>query len=192
MQPHNHIAFKEWAVICAALGEGRQCAIVRKGGIHEGREGFRVAYGEFWLFPTYLHEQAEGLVEEAGALLERVVSERPADGLIHLAHYAVVTDVFEVRKADLLTRLAGQHLWSHRTLDERFHYRQPGLFVLTVRVYRREEPYVLPDSPHFGGCRSWVELPDGLSTAGLQPVLGDEEFARQWAAIRTALSAAPV
>ena len=30
------IAFKEWAGVCAALAEGRQSLIVRKGGIAEG------------------------------------------------------------------------------------------------------------------------------------------------------------
>lgn len=34
------IAFKEWDIVCKALEEGRQSLILRKGGIHEGREGF--------------------------------------------------------------------------------------------------------------------------------------------------------
>ena len=52
MEPVNQIAFKEWAVVCAALASGQQSLILRKGGIHEGRDGFRVAHREFWLFPT--------------------------------------------------------------------------------------------------------------------------------------------
>ena len=188
----NHIAFKEWSVICAALGEGRQNLIARKGGIHEGRDGFRVAHGEFWLFPTWLHESAENLTDEAHPLLERVLADRPAPGTLSISQYAVVTDVFEVHQEELLTKLAGLHCWSHRTLTERFHYRQPGLFVLTVRMYRLAKPFVIPDSPHFAGCRSWVELPEELCTADLQPVLNDEEFARQRTAIQKALSATSV
>ena len=34
------VGFKEWAVVCEATGRGRQCIILRKGGIAEGREGF--------------------------------------------------------------------------------------------------------------------------------------------------------
>ena len=45
-------AFKEWAVVCEALGDGRQSIILRKGGIAEGREGFAFAHGEFFLFPA--------------------------------------------------------------------------------------------------------------------------------------------
>ena len=50
-------AFKEWALICEALGGGRQSVIVRKGGIAEGREGFSFRNREFLLFPTWFHEQ---------------------------------------------------------------------------------------------------------------------------------------
>ena len=35
-------AFKEWAVICRALAEGRQALILRKGGIAEAGGDFRV------------------------------------------------------------------------------------------------------------------------------------------------------
>ena len=33
--------FKEWTLICDALGRGEQSIILRKGGIAEGRAGFR-------------------------------------------------------------------------------------------------------------------------------------------------------
>src|SRR5712671_6677552 len=122
MQTSNNIAFKEWAGICAALGSGLQTLILRKGGIHEGRDGFRVAHGEFWLFPTYVHEAAAGLEPEALPLLARAESERPEAGTLRLANYAIVTDVFEVQEERLLSRLAGLHLWSPRTVGERFHY----------------------------------------------------------------------
>lgn len=187
MDSSNRIAFKEWAAICAALAMGAQTLIVRKGGIHEGRAGFRVAHGEFWLFPTYVHEAAAGLEDEAAPLLARALAERPPAGTLRIAHYAVVSDVLEVRDETRLLRLAGEHLWSARTIGERFHYRQPGLFVLVVRTYSRAEPYLISDSPHFAGCRSWVELPLELATAGLEPVLTDEEFLRRRQRIADAL-----
>lgn len=188
MLPSSSIAFKEWAAVCAALEQGRQSLIARKGGIHEGRQGFRVAHSEFWLFPTYLHEQQDGLIDEARSLLDRVVLERPAPGTIRIGLYAEVTDVFEVADPALLANLAGEHVWSPRVLDERFHYRQPGLFVLAVRVHRLPEALVLPDSPHFGGCRSWGDLPAAFSTAGLAPVLTDAAFEQQRSRIRAALT----
>jgi hypothetical protein len=184
----NHIAFKEWAAVCASLDEGRQSLILRKGGIHEGDRGFQVEHDEFWLFPTYEHEQAEALIDEARPLLQRVERERPAADIIRLSNYAVVEDVIQIRDPIVLPSLAGLHIWSHRTVDQRFHYKRPGLMALIVRVYRLGTPIDLPNSPHFAGCRSWVELPNALSTAGLEPVFDDASFSRQRAAIQVAAS----
>jgi hypothetical protein len=111
--------------------------------------------------------------------------------MLRLAQYAVVTDVYHVLDEQRLSRLAGQHVWSPRTVGERFAYRRPGLFVLTVRVSVRREPHLIPDSPHFAGCRSWVELPLELATNDLTPALCDEEFDRRRLQIENALVTDP-
>jgi hypothetical protein len=54
-------------------------------------------------------------------------------------------------------------------------------------MYRLPEPVEIADSPHFAGCRSWVDLPAELPTAGLESVLGDDEFAKERSAILRAL-----
>jgi hypothetical protein len=194
MQTSNEIAFKEWAVICDALQQGRQSLILRKGGIHEGRSGFRVAHSEFWLFPTYLHESegTDRIVDESRRDLERVVATMPPADQIAISLYAVVTDVHELTDPQSLVQLTGQHIWSHRSIDEKFHYRQPGLFALTVRIYQRETPIILPNSPHFAGCRSWVDLPSALETRNLFPVLNDADFESQQQAAAIALNTRPV
>ena len=56
-QEMQSIGFKEWALVCEALGRGEQTIILRKGGIAEGREGFSFRHREFFLFPTFFHEQ---------------------------------------------------------------------------------------------------------------------------------------
>jgi hypothetical protein len=53
------VGFKEWSLVCDALGRGTQSVILRKGGIAEGRRGFSFRYREFFLFPTLIHEQVE-------------------------------------------------------------------------------------------------------------------------------------
>ena len=55
------IGFKEWTLVCDALGSGAQSIIIRKGGIAEGRAGFRFEHPEFFLFPTLFHEQVTKL-----------------------------------------------------------------------------------------------------------------------------------
>ena len=192
MSPAQHIAFKEWAVICAALETGRQSLILRKGGIHEGRAGFRVAHQEFWLWPTYLHEGADGLTLAARELLDETVARKPVAGTQRLSLFAAVTDVHDIQDETLLPRLEGQHLWSAETVQQRFHYRQPGLFALIVRVYRLPTPMIVPDSPHYAGCRSWIETQESLSTADLQPVLDEATFARTRQTLCTTLAPTPL
>ncbi len=180
LPPTCDIAFKEWAAICEALAIGQQTIILRKGGIHEGHAGFRVAHRHFWLFPTYLHQEAdrEKLVPEAWPVLKSTAEERLADDRIPLNLLAVVTDVIELQDEQQLPQLAGWHWWSARTVLERFHYRQPGLFLLLVRTYKTPAVMEIPNSPHFAGCRSWVELPQPISTASLTPVIPESEFQR--------------
>ena len=187
MQVENSIAFKEWAVVCAALAEGRQTVILRKGGIHEGRDGFRVEHREFWLFPTAFHQQEEDVIPDAVPLLERVRgAETP--NRVALSLYAVVAETHHVQDLAVLLRLSSQHIWSAKTVEQRFHYRSPGLFALIVRVYRRESPIEIAVSPHMAGCKSWVDLPSPQSTNGLQPVLGGDAFKQQCQKVVAALT----
>ncbi len=178
MPTETQFAFKEWAVVCAALAAGRQTLILRKGGIHEGREGFHVEHREFWLFPTNFHQQRDEIIPEAWPLLEGVQSRGQPFGL-SLDLYAVVEDVYHVLDRAALARLSGRHVWSESTVEQRFQYRTPGLFVLVARVFRRPTPIVIADSPHFAGCKSWVDLPTLLPTSDLHPVFDDESFEKQ-------------
>ena len=188
MLTENRFAFKEWAAVCAALAAGRQSLILRKGGLREGREGFQVDHGEFWLFPTAFHQQTDALTDEARGFYEQALQIQPVDGTIALQGYAVVESVHHIEDETVLPRLVGLHVWSERTVHDRFHYREPGLFALVVRMYRRSTPLVLPDSPHFAGCRSWVDLPSEVSTEGMEPVMNDADHARMMERIEGALA----
>src|SRR5438105_4364776 len=85
------VGFKEWALVCEALGRGAQRVILRKGGIAEGRGGFAFRHQAFFLFPTFFHEQLEK-TRLAGATL-------PAqrDGEIEIRYFA------QVEKTELIT-----------------------------------------------------------------------------------------
>ena len=63
------VAFKEWAIVCEAIGSGRQSIMLRKGGIAEGRDGFAFKHREFFLFPTWFHEQLEKTTLPVGTTL---------------------------------------------------------------------------------------------------------------------------
>ncbi|MCI0455621.1 MAG: DUF1802 family protein [Gemmataceae bacterium] len=169
-------AFKEWAVICRALAEGHQALILRKGGLAEQTGEFQVEHTRFWLFPTYVHQQQTGIKPEALPLLEQVEAERPPADVVRLSHFAEVAGVYHVHDLPPVLLLAHHYLWSEETVRARFAYRQPGLYVLPVRVYRATQVYKLPNTPYYAGCRSWVELERELPTEGAVPVVDDKTF----------------
>jgi hypothetical protein len=169
-------AFKEWAVICKALAEGKQALILRKGGISEPDGTFALQASRFWLYPTYVHQQRTGIKPEALPLLEAAEAEKPPAGVIRLTHFLEVPGVYQVR--DLFAALVLNHLheWSEETVRQRFEYRHPGISVLPARVYRAAQPIDIPEQPEYAGCKSWVELDQDLPTEGAVPILDDEGF----------------
>jgi hypothetical protein len=175
------IAFKEWAGVCDALASGRQAIILRKGGIEEGPRGFVPEHPVFWLYPTFVHESEQGL---------KVASEssRPADpGVVPIGALAVVEAVDRVDDLDVLLGLDGLHVWTEETVRKRFAYRRPGLWVLGVRVYRRDTPWTVEVTPEQLGCKTWVPLETPLATSGLAPARSDPEAAGDRARLADAL-----
>jgi hypothetical protein len=168
-----HHAFKEWSVICKALAEGKQALILRKGGIDES---FAVEHTRFWLFPTYTHQQKGGIQPEALPLLEEAEAEKPPAGIVRLSYFAEVSGAYHVHALTPALLLAHLHLWSEETVRKRFEYRAPGIYVLPVRVYRAKEVHELPDTAHYQGCKSWVELDRALPTEGAVPVLSENDM----------------
>lgn len=169
-----NVAFKEWAAICRALAEGRQALILRKGGIAEPDGEFHIEHTRFWLFPTYVHQQRQGLQPAAWPLLDAAECERPPAGTVRLTHFAQVDGIYRVRELAPLLLLAHLHLWSEETVTRRFHYRVPELYVLVVRVLRAAEAHELPDTEYYQGCKSWIELERPLPTAGATAVLPEQ------------------
>jgi hypothetical protein len=168
-------AFKEWAVICRALAAGEQSIILRKGGIDE-KGSFRIEHTHFWLYPTYTHQQRTGVKEHVLPLLEQAEAERPPAGVVRLTHFAEVHGVYQLHDLAGALAVSSLHVWSLETVQARFVYRSPGLFLLPVRIYRAAQGFDLPETPQYAGCRSWVELEQDLPTDGATPVLDDRAF----------------
>ncbi|MBI2805702.1 MAG: DUF1802 family protein [Planctomycetes bacterium] len=169
-------AFKEWAVICEALARGTQALILRKGGIAEVAGEFAVEHTRFWLYPTFSHQQKDGIQEDARPLLEHVEANRPLAGTVQLQTWVEVDGVYSIRDELTSLLLSHLHIWSEATVAQRFNYRTPGLFLLVARVYRITQPHVIDESPAYAGCKSWLELDHPLSTDGSTPVLADADF----------------
>src|SRR3954463_13125354 len=170
------VAFKEWAVICRALAEGRQALILRKGGVAERGDQFAPEHRRFWLYPTFAHEKPDGIKPEAADLFRAAEADRPPAGTLRLSHFAEVSGVYHVKQLFGALLLDDLHIWSEPTVRHKFEYRVPGLYVLPVRVYRAAAPIELPETPAYAGCRTWVELDRELPTEGALPVLQDVAF----------------
>lgn len=170
------VAFKEWGVICEALARGMQTLILRKGGIDEGREGFRVAHERFWMYPTRFHASREQLTPVVQPLLDEVAARPIAPGEVRLSLLAEVVRVEELRTLDEALSLEGLHGWSEATVRARFAYRRPGLFLLIVRVRAIAESHPLAETAEYAGCKSWVPLTREFDASGATPVLADAAF----------------
>ena len=169
-------AFKEWAVVCAALAAGRQALILRKGGIAEEGGVFRPDYARFWLLPTYLHQSAAGLKPAATADLPAIERSRPPLDIIRLTHYVEVPTAFRAARLEFALELDRWHVWSEQTVRQRFAYREPGLFVFPARVYAAAVPVEVANRPAYDGCKTWVDLGAEWPTDGT-PVLSERDFA---------------
>ena len=147
-------AFKEWAVICRGLAEGKQALILRKGGIAEQGGVFMPEHSRFWLYPTYVHQQRDGIKPEALPLWREAEIERPPEGVLRLTHFAEVSGAFFVQRLVDALALEPLHLWSAETVMKRFAYREPGIYVLAVRIFRVPRTYETVIRPEYDGLQN--------------------------------------
>lgn len=190
------VALKEWAVTLRALNEGRQIVLLRKGGLLDpatdtGEAGtFSIEYSNFWLMPTFLHQDTRLVKLEHRDLFERAQSMRRADEkqFLALQSWARVERVWSFGADDEDRLLPAPHIWSRDYLDVRFGYKpEHPLLCAALRVYQMPQPHLVPMQPQFAGCRSWLELEPDLSLENARPVLSDEQFERQLEAFEHAI-----
>ena len=182
LSQHVSVAFKEWSLICDALASGSQSLILRKGGIAEGRGGFDFEHESFWLLPTQFHTQRDLVLTESNQTGDSRYREKPLETgeRFELDLMAVVIRKGRIDHWKQVEMLRDFHRWKEEVLQERFHYEAvEGLKFALLRVFKAENPLNLVMDRSFGGCRSWVTLPeqkDGPSS--FVPVMSDEAFAR--------------
>ena len=169
-------ALKEWAVAVEALERGETALVIRKGGIRE--KAFAVANRRFLLLPGYEHQRPELLKPEYRQLL-REIPDLTDDGPLRFTSFVEVEGAYEVSEPEALEKIGPYHMWAPEYAESRFKWRpKKPLTVLVLRTYVLPEPVELPYSEAYGGCKSWIELEEPVSTAGARPALDDEAFGR--------------
>jgi hypothetical protein len=209
------LALKEWDVVVAALEQGRQALLVRRGGLDDPGGRFAApGSGPFWLFPTLFHERGVFLKPEYRELLVpgmhraprevAVAAGRPeghlrpvSPGMVSLRAVAEVVAVIEAGSLEGLQALEERTVWTAHYLTLRFKQRQlspdgslrPVVAVLRVGVL--PEPVEVPDLPEYGGCRSWVELRDPPDASHAVPVWDQRRLEAEVEAVRRLLGEEP-
>ncbi|HEY1172118.1 MAG TPA: DUF1802 family protein [Verrucomicrobiae bacterium] len=182
------VAFKEWAVVVDALGSGEQIIILRKGGISEGRGGFQVEHPRFVFWPTLFHQQRDNVITSAQKRFDEIAPGLPSPEILRLEYFAEVAHWERLESLEAAKRLQGQHIWREEVIAERFDWgKQKAIFALAVRVHRLAQRIELPVRPEYGGCKSWIELVEDISTDGSQPVLTEAAFAEKLKRFKQAL-----
>ncbi len=184
----SRIAFKEWASVVEVLGKRDEILILRKGGIHEKGKKFDVAHEEFFLFPTFEHQNPKDLKPWGVEVLRAVLKKKQDSSMIPVRYYCVVQNSFWISDEKVLEKLSPLHIWSGDCIRSRFNWGDElGLFGIAVRTYALPATLEVPNQKRYGGCRSWVEFEEPISTTSLKPVLTDEAFGKKLEAVNQVL-----
>lgn len=156
-----HSALKEWAAAIAALLDGRQALLLRKGGIHEKR--FAVPGPEqrgqrFALFPTTAHSHLDRVRPEFRDLVTATAGDSTDEQIVVRA-VAEVVAVIEVTRPERIDTLEPFHLWTTSSIrSDRLDFRpRRHLAALVVQAFPID-PVAIPRTPEHAGCKSWIDL----------------------------------
>jgi hypothetical protein len=198
-------ALKEWDVVVAALEQGRQAILVRKGGLADPDQRIPLERGRFWLYPTLFHARGVFLKPEHHELLvpgmhrapretARLVprpeghSRQVAPGHVALRAVAEIAEAVEAPSLDALHRLTGRTVWTEKYLTLRYKWRpQDRPLVLVLRVAALPEAVEVEERVEYGGCRSWLDLTGPPDAAAAVPLWSEARLAEEVREVRAAL-----
>ncbi len=173
MESLNH-ALKEWAVAVEALERGETALVVRKGGIRE--KAFAVPKARFLLFKGYEHQKEEQLKPAYHDLLFSIPKLKD-DGPVVFTSFAEVHATYEISESEELEALDPYHIWAPEYAESRLKWRpKKPLTVLVLRTYLLPELVEFEYRAEYGGCKSWIELSENVSTTDARPTLDDGSF----------------
>uniref|UniRef100_A0A383V8R8 Uncharacterized protein n=1 Tax=Tetradesmus obliquus TaxID=3088 RepID=A0A383V8R8_TETOB len=179
---------KEWAPVCAALGDGLQTVLLRKGGIREPT--FTPKAQQFLLFPTAFHSEAQLLKPGIAERYQQEMQLEPRQlQHIPLAYFAAITGAWTTRDERVLQQLDPLHVHSEGFLETRLKWRSKDpLTLLELRAWVLQQPLQLPAREQYFGCFSFVELlPEDVglagSTAAAADAAGEAAAGAAWQAV---------
>ena len=182
-------ALKEWATVLEAMARSEQTILVRKGGLIEPGTGFELVSNAFVFYPTFEHQAVQYLREPYRTYFEQAAGQRAPEGQVRIELFGLAAASWQVRDPSILDRLSSDHVYNDAFLSQRLKWQpdQP-LVIVAVRAFRFPAPRILPVSPRYAGCKSWVDLERPVDLAGACPVLDEPTFQARLRDIAATLS----
>ncbi|CAL8461748.1 g1279 [Coccomyxa elongata] len=180
-------ALKEWGPIVEALGRGQQTVLFRKGGIREGV--FRPEVVDFFLFPTSFHADGDLLKQEAASSFRKELTYEPKEAPdVRLMYRATITGAWTTFEPNIVEMLSAYHILGPDFLEKRMRWRkQQPITILELRCERLAKPLIQPQSDHFYGCFSWVDVGEVSEHLPAEAALPAAEYERRQVGLRNAL-----
>jgi hypothetical protein len=180
--------FKDWAISCAALGEGKQVMLFRKAGIAETNDEFKVEHPRFFLYPTWIHQKPEGIKPEYHAMLEKTLTDKPPQDKNRIQYWSKVEEAVVMKDMDQIERQRANHVWSDATTAKRWDWEPERKFwMLLLRTYRLKQPFEIDLLDSYTGCFSWFSLEGNVENMPCEAVLSDAEWNAKADLVRNAL-----
>ncbi|GEM46522.1 DUF1802 family protein [Deinococcus cellulosilyticus] len=172
MTVQSMYGLKEWDAQVQLLLSGQYAVLVRKGGIIEKNLEFEIEHREFFLYPTFLHQNKLELKEEHHPL---ILDQNPPSEVAFSA-FARVRAVWKIEDLDVALQIEKLQALNSKAIERRFNYRnKPYLHVLLLEVFSLETSFVLTETPEMFGCISWVPL-DQVHEVHARPVLPGQQL----------------
>ncbi|MBI3591477.1 MAG: DUF1802 family protein [Candidatus Melainabacteria bacterium] len=186
-------ALKEWGTTIEALSKGMVTAIWKKGGVEDNPniktpfESFNIEQKQFVLFPTFTHQKPEKVRKDLWSLLDQNTKPNK-DNQIKIKYWAEVEEEITVETQEQLLSISSELVNSNEHLISSWNlYPSHKGKLLLLRVYTLSNPVLIPNSPEYAGCKSWIELKVDIPRSGSKPVLPFKEFNRKGRLIKAFL-----
>ncbi|EPA04378.1 DUF1802 family protein [Candidatus Nitrosarchaeum limnium] len=166
-------SLKEWATVVAALEDGVQTVLLRKGGILDVASGFKIETKKFPLFPTQEHQDYNHIKPEFHKYLEQVKINPPKTGFNRITSYAEILSEADISLDETIKKLSKFHIWSDSYINERKNWKPENpIKAVFLKVYKIPKVNT-PLKSEYQGCKSWININEEIPVG--KAVLSDKE-----------------
>lgn len=170
---NSNYAFREWNKVCYAIKNGKQSILIRKGGIHEGKKGFKWSHDKFFLLRSYYHFENKLLKD---SYIEKNLE---TSNNLHLEVYCEIVLKKFVSNKEIINKLFSYHVYNQNLIDERFNYNDvKGLNIAVIKTYKLKNPINVGKTEDYKGCKSWFLINNKYLQNNLKmhAILDEDDF----------------